>query len=310
MEKMLQIKISLPSTEEALENFLLQCEAKNLSFRTINNYRARGRKFISFIGEDTPIDEIKKDMITKYIIMMKQTGDKDRTINSDLSAIRTILYYWMEEGYVKYFKIQLMKIDKEIKDVYTEEELAALLKKPNLRKCTFTEYKCWVLINYLMGTGNRLGTILSIKIEDIDFNSSTIVLRKTKQRKQQIVPLTAGLSSILREYVRIRGGGQDDFLFCSARGVKADERTVQQQIAAYNHKRGIEKTSIHLFRHTYATMYIKNGGDIYSLSKLLGHSSIAMTEHYIQELPIENLAREAVKYNPLEHFISNKKLKI
>ena len=84
-----------------------------------------------------------------------------------------------------------------------------------------------------------------------------------------------------------------------ATGTKLDIRTAQEQIQRYNKSRGVNKTSVHLFRHTFATMYLKNGGDIYRLQKLLGHSSIKITEKYLHYTTAE-LQRDYNKLNPLD----------
>ena len=295
--------------QELLEKFLRSRKSQNLTDKTIKNYKARCEKFLRFVG-DIAAAEVSEEIVQEYIAFIQSTGVAQKTVNSDLSAVRTFLYYGMKFGYIKKFEIKLLKVDRVLKEVYSEKELQVLLKKPNLKKCDFTEYKVWVFENYLMATGNRLGSCLEIKIGDIDFAAGAIILRKTKSRKQQIIPIPSGLVNILEEYIEIRGGGADDYLFCSASGLLGNDRTLQQQVAAYNRKRGIDKTSIHLFRHTFATMYLKNGGDIYSLSKLLGHGSVAVTENYIQELPIEYWHDKVEQFNPLDKFIKKSKIKL
>ena len=74
----------------------------------------------------------------------------------------------MEEGYLQRFKIKLPKADKRIKETYTDTELKKLLKKPNVKTCEFNEYKTWVFSNYLLATGNRISTVLSLQIKDLD----------------------------------------------------------------------------------------------------------------------------------------------
>jgi integrase len=93
----------------------------------------------------------------------------------------------MECQYIPSFKIKLIKAEKKIKESYTDSELERLLKKPDLDSCSFSIYKTWVFENYLLGTGNRISTALDVKIFDLDFQSSTINLHKTKNRKQQII---------------------------------------------------------------------------------------------------------------------------
>jgi len=158
----------------------------------------------------------------------------------------------MENGSIPSFKIKLPKADKAIKETYTDEELRLLLKKPNLKKCGFTDYKTWVFSNYLLATGNRISSVLNLKINDLDFENSLIQINKTKNRKAQFIPMSGSLAPILREYLGYRKGDTGDYVFCNAYGNKADLRTYQEMLARYNKSRGVSKTSAHLYRHTFA----------------------------------------------------------
>ena len=75
----------------------------------------------------------------------------------------------MENEYIEEFKIKLPKVQESVKEIYTDEELKLLLKKPNIKECTFTEFRIWAFENFLVSTGQRLETALNVKIRDIDF---------------------------------------------------------------------------------------------------------------------------------------------
>lgn len=73
----------------------------------------------------------------------------------------------------------------------------------------------------------------------------------------------------------------------------------------YNHSRGVEKTSMHLFRHTYAKLYIQAGGDSFRLQKLLGHADLTMTRRYVA-LYADDLRANYDALNPLEQMSHGK----
>ena len=85
--------------------------------------------------------------------------------------------------------------EESIKEVYTDKELSILLKKPNMKKCSFSEYSTWVIINFLMNCGCRAGTIRAIKIQDL--NLDECIVRHTKTRKVQTIPLCNTMKTIL-----------------------------------------------------------------------------------------------------------------
>lgn len=93
------------------------------------------------------------------------------------------------------------------------DELKVLLKKPNMKESTFNEYKMWVFINYLLGTGNRISTALNVRICEVDFKNVMVQMNHTKNRIAQFVPLSQTLSNILKEYLRYRKGNPEDYLF-------------------------------------------------------------------------------------------------
>ena len=159
--------------------------------------------------------------IYSYLEHLQTTRNaNDVTINTYLKALRTILYYFMEEGYMQSFKIELVRVENEIKETYTEEELEKLLRKPDIKKCNFSEFRCWVMANYLLGTGNRIRTAINVKIEHLDFINRLILLGKTKNGRQQLIPMSEELAGILQEYLLYRKGQPEDYLFCSIHGTQ------------------------------------------------------------------------------------------
>ncbi|WP_099466695.1 tyrosine-type recombinase/integrase [Konateibacter massiliensis] len=289
------------SIEEAYQLFIRKATIRNLSEKTIRTYGNHFKLFSKFTDAVEPVSAITDDTVDNYIIWMREnTQANDITINSYLRSLRAFLYYCMECNYVSAFKIQLIKAEKKLKETYSDEELQRLLEKPDVNSCSFTTYKTWVFENYLLGTGNRISTALDVKIGDIDFQSGTINLRKTKNRKQQIIPLSNTLANILQEYLQIRGGELDEYLFCNVYGEQGSIKTFQDLVKKYNIKRNVNKTSCHLFRHTFAKSWILSGGDQFRLMKILGHSDMSVTKEYVQMFG-QDLQMDFEKFNPLDN---------
>lgn len=311
MNKITMSKENNLTLMEAFEHFTRKCRVKNLSDKTIKTYGQQIVHFYKFYGEDSLVNEISENTIDDYVLWLRDNNNvNDVTINSYLRCIRAFLYHCMEYGYVTPFKIHMIKAEKKIKETYSDNELALLLDKPDVKTCSFTEYKCWVFENYLLGTGNRLSTALSIRIKDIDFENGVIKLSKTKNRKQQIIPLSNALSSVLSEYLEYREGEADDYLFCNVYGSQGSTRSYQQMVERYNHKRGVDKTSCHLFRHTFAKHWILNHGDIVRLMKILGHSDLTVTKEYLNMFS-DDLKVDFEEFNPLDNLTkSNKRIRM
>lgn len=93
------------------------------------------------------------------------------------------------------------------------------------------------MINYVLGTGQRLNTIRNIKICDIDLNNEEVVVTTMKNKKQKTLPLSHTLVLILKEYLRYRGGEPDGYLFCTQYGKQLTSSGLQSAIQNYNKKR-------------------------------------------------------------------------
>lgn len=287
------------TTEEVINKFTRHCIVKNLTQKTIKYYQDNFTYFNSIIP-NIYISEINLSTIEDFIFMEKEKGKKVVTINSELRAIRALLYFSMERGYVDSFSIELLKDDHIQKEPYTNIELAKLLKKPKSKN--WVEWRNWAIVNYLLATGNRVGTVVNIQIKDLDFENNRIILYHNKNRKQQIIPLSVTLKTVLKEYLSTWEYTDEDYLFPQYEGKQMAERTMQQAINKYNKSRGVTKTSVHLFRHTFAKNYVMAGGKVEKLQKLLGHSSITMTMHYIN-LYGTDLANDYDSFNPLNNIL-------
>lgn len=287
---------------QAFDYFITKCVADNLSEYTIKAYKKKCAEFIEMLGEDSMVAEIGSHDLNAFAIEIRERDISDITVQTIMRHVRAFVYYCMDCGYIARFKIRIPKADKPLKDIYTKSEINALIfdGKPNVKKCSFSEYKTWAFESYLYGTGNRLSTALNVKIKDVDFDSNTIHLVKTKSRKQQIIPLSPTLKVILKEYLQYRGGEGDDYLFCNEYGEQASDRTYQQLVRRYNIKRNVNRTSCHSFRHTFATDYIRNKGNVVYLQKILGHASLSTTNEYLQMLGLDVQADFDV-FSPLDN---------
>ena len=268
---------------EAFENMMQAKRVMNVSVETIKHYYYGYKYFVEFFGEGRYCAEVEKDSIFDYLAYIRETKPNiaQKTVETYIRGLRTVLYFFMENGWMEEFKIALPRTEETIKETYTDEEIKRLIKKPDIKKCTFAELRNWAMVCYFIATGNRSSTVAEIRIGDVRLQDNEIFIRKTKQKKQYILPLSGSLKPVLQEYLRFRKGEPDDFLFCTASGSQFTKNTISECMRIYNRSRGVERTGVHLFRHTFAKNWIMNGGDIFRLQKILGHSSLDMVKNYV-----------------------------
>jgi integrase/recombinase XerD len=143
--KMTKQKITF---EEGCNKYLEYCRQRNLRQGTINHYKQSYKQFYKYFDPEMPVDDIDANMYKDYVLHLKANLSNDVSINSYLRDLITTLHFFMNEGWLPHFKMQAIKADKSKIETYTEAELKLLLKKPNIKKCNFTEYESWVMTDF------------------------------------------------------------------------------------------------------------------------------------------------------------------
>ena len=231
------------SVSEYFDLYLSSAAARGVKDKTLQTYKNHFRSIAKRMDVTVPMNRLNSQDLENMILNMREEGLSASSINSYTRTLKVFFSWCNEEGHTS-LNIKLYKAPETVKEVYTDEELMILLKKPEAN-CNFCEYRNWVIINFLLNSGCRAATVRNIQIQDVDLARKQIVLRHTKN---------------------------GDFL---------SENALRLAIVKYNNTRGVERTSIHAFRHTFARKYLVDcGGDAFSLQRLMGHSTLKMTRHY------------------------------
>lgn len=276
----------------AFNGFIWNREQKGCAKTTLEDYKRFYKRFSEFIEwtgssvKDTPIALLTKfeglqGLFKKYRQNIKGITNI-QTINHDLRNYRAFGNFCEEEGYIDGFKCPIREVEPTIKSVYTVEELKKLLVKPN--KDNFEEYRNYTVIIFLCSTGARCNTILNIKLTDIDLEEGTVIFNTVKTKKPTVMFLDDKAKRDIKEFINYWGyASKDGYLFFNRFGEQLTRGGLSKAIASYNKSRGVEKTSIHLFRHTYAKMWVESNegkSNMYKLQRVLGHSDLEMTKRY------------------------------
>lgn len=291
--------------QEAFDEFIAEKEAHNLSPATIRNYQQSYDFFTRFheFTNETTTDEIKPTHFYKWINSMKLNGVKPTSINHYLRDCRTF-FYWCMDADRKYiepaFKIAMIEGQEEQLKLFTDEELELLLEKPR-RNDSFTDWRTWAIVNWVLGTGNRAATICDVRLSDINYSKREIALGHTKNKKAQIIPLSSSLETVLKEYVRMwrKDAPIDAWLFPNVGEDKLTTNALRHAFARYCGSRGVDRTNIHGLRHNFAKGWVQNNGNMFALQKILGHSSLDMTRKYVK-LFSEDIKEDFDKFSPLD----------
>ena len=155
--------------------------------------------------------------------------------------------------------------------------------------------------------GLRISELENIKIKDIDFKNSEIIVLG-KGRKERIVFLTGEAENFLAKYMKIRNyflydrktGSykSSEYLFLNTRGKKLSQRYIRKLLGKYLNASDIKKhISPHGLRHSFATHLLQEGASIRAVQELLGHSNLSSTQIYTH-LNIRKMKEDFIKFHP------------
>jgi integrase/recombinase XerD len=312
--------------DEALETFINAKEAEGVRSRTICDYRSHIKYLKLFLIENNYtlnfITELTSKVIREYIIYMKskkayfgidkreknELGLSINTINIRLRTLRTMCNFWFNEGILSSNPITNIKNvkDDEQREVQglSDEELKKLLAYFDTKQ--YAQWRDKTLILLLLDTGMRINEAVNLKVHQIDFKGLFIHVPSqiAKNRKGRDVPVTREVAKLLQELYRETCNyfGECEYVFYNAYGEIFTADAFRRRLNRIKRKIGMGSLHPHMFRHTFCRNYILNGGDIFTLQKIVDHSDIKTTRQYLQ-METEHINKQHNKYSPVRKYL-------
>jgi len=214
-----------------------------------------------------------------------------KNVSKNTRATQTLILRSFAKFLQKNYKINFELTDPP----KTSKVLPVFLTKEEVRKlldAAKNNLKDFTIIAFLIYTGVRVGELINIKMEDINFESKFVRIRG-KGDKERFVPLSDELINILKTYISSKKF-DETYLFESNRHKKYAPLTIQLLVKKYAKKANIQKKiTPHKLRHTFATLALESGISPITIGELLGHSSLNTTMKYTHVT--NKLAMDAVK---------------
>ena len=293
----------LQSFESYLEMFLQECEIKNLAYHTIRWHKENLISVFKALEHlNIPTNELTEEALKQCVLYWKrEKNNSPTTINHRITSFKKLVEFLQGAGLITDFPIKLekLKAPKTLIQPFSEEDLKKLLAQPD--KSTFVGLRDYTMMLVFLDTGVRLIEVENMQASNVNLRDSSIIVmgKGSKEREVYFHFIT---KDYLRRYIAVRGDLEHDFLWVNEFSQPLKRRTIGQRLTGYGRGAKLTKVRVspHTFRHTCAKQYIKNGGDIISLQKLLGHSTLEMVRHYVN-LWGTDLKKMHQKFSPVEH---------
>lgn len=310
-----------------LETYVNECTAKQLRAKTLKSYMATIRLFSDYMREKyeiTSFSKVTQSHITAYIAYLQERGKytvsspnypQNRgdygktisvtTINNYIRNLRAFFNYLYEEHEIRknpMERVRQLPNGRKPLDFVSDEDFINLLS--HMDRSRFSEYRDYTVALTLIDTGMRIGECLLTKIEHVDLVRKSIFIpfENTKGGKSRTVFFSDEVKRQLKAWIKYQDAiYQSEYLFCTNQGKSLAVNNFEKNFRKYAKRVGLDGLHPHVLRNNFAKRFLLNGGNILILSRLLGHSSVTVTEKAYLDLNDDDLRESYQKFSPVNN---------
>lgn len=302
----------------AIQRYVKQLKEKGYAEKTISEYERFLGDYLLFLSADGThvVKDITGDLNNAYVkerfYVMNQFGRQNSvgTRNNEIKAIRSFMRFLVEQELIKcpladgirHYRKRMSRIPK---DILTKLELIKLFKQPDTS--TLTGYRDRMMMEVLYATGMRRNELRCLRVDDIDYQEKTVLIREGKGSKDRVVPINETALSYIRNYVedvrpklmkQYKSKQDTKRLVVGSEKAEIHENTITSTLKIYFKQAKLKKkVTVHSFRHTCATHLLQKGMPLRHVQELLGHEKLDTTIRYLS-LSVKDLQREYRRYHP------------
>lgn len=293
-----------------LDEYIFDCEIRNFTKKTLKYYRNNCEYLFAFIKKEFDIDSIEDvntSHIKRFLMWQTQKGCKGSYINGLIKAYRAFFKYAYNEDYIKdnpLLKIKWSKEDLPVIKTFTDDEVKRMINAYSGND--YMSIRNRAILYFLFDTGIRNNELCVLPLNAIKNNNSILIYGKG--HKERNVGMSPFLSKMLIKFLRCRESYFDcknlmyNNLFLSRTGKPLTPEAVERIVKVAGELSGIRKEvrcSPHTCRHYFAQSQVKNGIDVYSLSRIMGHNNISITQRYLNSMRDGDIVEKSIKSSPL-----------
>lgn len=298
--------------EETINDYFVDCVArKRLNEKTIKAYRIDLKQFFDYMDDNLE----NQDRITEYIYHLNQSYEKAKTIKRKIASIKAFYSYLEYEGMIEVSPFR--KIRSKIKEPFI---LPKTISSDVVQKILSYQYESinnaesnyqlkkhvrnTAIIELLLATGMRISELCHIEQVNINLNTGTLKINGKGSKERNLYINIEPVIKILKRYVELYKEElkNNKYFFMNKIGERLSEQSVRYFLTTLETNLELSvKLTPHMFRHTFATMLLEDDVDIRYIQKILGHSSISVTQIYTYVTSAKQ-KEIMLEHNPRKHF--------
>ena len=276
--------------EEAIQKFIKYLhKTRKASVNTELSYQRDLEKLADYLSGHFGIDSwgaVTATDLNSYILYMEDQKYAASSISRSVASIRAFFQYLQKKNITDRNPsddLKAPRVEKKMPDILTVREVELLLSQPNPE--TGKGMRDRAMLELLYATGIRVSELINLKVSDVNMVMNYIVC--VDRTKERVIPFGNAAKEALESYLTTArntfpGADKTDILFTNVSGNKMSRQGFWKIVKAYTVSAGIERDiTPHTLRHSFAMHMIENGADLGSVQKMMGHSDISTTQHYL-----------------------------
>jgi site-specific recombinase XerD len=273
--------------DRLVEAYLLACRTEGMSSNTVRWY---GQKLAAFLdhlrgsGVSPILSALVPDIVRAFVAFLQAEGLSGFTVRGYVQVLKGFATWLVEDGYLERHplgKLALPRVPANVVKPLDDAEVAALLRAVNQR--SYRGSRDLALLLLLLDTGMRLGEATGLVVGDAEEAIREGVLKvRGKGSRERYLPVGRAARNALRRYVHLhRPETSSQVLFVSFWGQALTAEGIRQVVRRVATRAGVAGVHPHRLRHTAAVTFLRAGGDVFALQRILGHSTLTMTRNYV-----------------------------
>ena len=281
-------EVHVPMINAIQEYITYLHDVRKTSYNTEISYQRDLNKAAEYFASQKVGDltEVTATNLNSYLLYLERSRMSPATVSRNIASLHSFYQYLVQEKRIDTdpsLGLKPPKVEKKAPEILTEEEAERLLQQPNVK--TDKGLRDRAMLYLLYTTGIRVSELVHLKADDVNMEKGYITC--SENGRTRVIPLLPQTKRVIEEYLesardRLLKGKESEYLFSNCSGSPMSRQGFWKVLKGYASDAGINKDiTPHTMRHSFAAHMLREGNDIKSVQKMLGHADISTTQTYM-----------------------------